>query len=171
MIRERILLLGLVVGGLSGCAMPVASREDVAADAPLHPTDPGLLSTAQVAAINAAVTRPGYAGSYRDEDLVYLAFDRTGIAAAADLAGPSVRLVEVRHSLVEMEATKARIVALVAGNRGYGSLGIDIDKRRNGVAVGSVILATGGASACPTPLPLPARDPVNGVPIFDNRTC
>ena len=127
----------------------------------------------QLEAIEAAGARLGFAGHHFEKGMLYLNFDSAGIASARDLARGSVRVLEVEHSLDELEAAKARTVALINSDPAFGPVGIVVDPRRNGVAVSTVLLVSGQSSGggCAKRRPLPDRDPVNGVPIFDERDC
>ena len=127
----------------------------------------------QLEAIAAAGARRGFAGHHFEKGMLYLNFDAAGIASARDLARSSVRIVEVEHSLDKLEAAKARTVAFINSDPAFGTVGIIVDPRRNGVAVSTALLVSGRSSGggCSKGRPLPDRDPVNNVPIFDERDC
>jgi hypothetical protein len=97
-----------------------------------------------------------------------------GAAAAAPFVS-STRMATIvaasAYNLQELNAAMQRTLALVNSNPAFGTLAVLVDKRRNGIVVDSVTLVSGGNGGCRNRPPLPSHDPVNGVPIFDERDC
>ena len=167
----RLLPVFLSILVLGGCAAPMAGHS---AGAGRSGTEhPKAVSPEQLEAIAAARTRRGFAGHHFDKGMLFLNFDVAGIASARDLARGNVKIVEVEHSLDKLEAAKARTVALINSDPAFGTVGIMVDPTRNGVEVSTALLVSGRSSGggCAKRRPLPDRDPVNGVPIFDERDC
>lgn len=137
------------------------------------PPTPPVRDAALERTIVEAAAIPGHAGHYVEDGVLHIGFTPRGMAAAQHLAkAHTVRLFAAEHDMAELEAAFAwaRRMLLPAD---YGPLTVEIDKRRNALAVGTAyeLIDPSPDVRCTALKPLPKEDPVHGVPILDRRDC